>query len=404
MQHYPKLRAIEFNPITHHGQPMWLLVDPLQLGERQLIFPPGLAQILLYCDGAHSMAQIQQRLSLDLNEIVPLDVIEDAVAQLDALYLLDNARSRKAIDELRQTYRQQAFRPPAYAGRGYAATPTALAKQFAGYSSADDALSAWPEWRGRGIVSPHIDYQRGGPVYAKVWQRAAAAVKEADLVLMFGTDHKGGPASLTLTRLPYATPYGVIPTDLSLVNALAETIGEEQAFALELNHMAEHAIELSAVWLHHMRAAHMCPMVPILCGSFYHFTPNGHPYQDENLIEFVETLKQLTAGKRVLAVASVDYSHVGPAFDHDYIMDGRRRALLRESDGRMRDAVLAGDAERFYREIAPSRNESNICGFSSLYLMLKYLEQTTGIEVAYEHCSADNEDHSLVSIGGMLLA
>ena len=38
----------------------------------------------------------------------------------------------------------------------------------------------------RGLICPHIDYGRGGPVYAEAWKRAADAVQEADLVVMLG--------------------------------------------------------------------------------------------------------------------------------------------------------------------------------------------------------------------------
>jgi len=61
-----------------------------------------------------------------------------------------------------------------------------------------------------GVISPHIDYQRGGPVYAAVWQRAAGAIRGAELVIVFGTDHSGGPGKLTralrITRKQNALP------------------------------------------------------------------------------------------------------------------------------------------------------------------------------------------------------
>ena len=44
----------------------------------------------------------------------------------------------------------------------------------------------------RGVVSPHIDYARGGPVYKAVWSAAEQAVQDADLAIIFGTDHSGG--------------------------------------------------------------------------------------------------------------------------------------------------------------------------------------------------------------------
>ena len=401
----PHLRPLDFQPIHHQGEPMWLLRDPWQLGERQLIFPQALAQMLPYCDGTRSPRQIQAALSEQLGAPVPFDVISEALAQLDAAFLLVNERSEARRRALLSDYRAQPFRPPALANLSYPAAPAALSDLFRGYGSGDEPVP--DAWHGRGVVSPHIDYQRGGPVYARVWRRAAPAVLAADLVLIFGTDHNGGRGSVTLTPLPYATPYGVLPTDAALIDRLAAALGPEAAFAEELNHRQEHSVELSAVWLHHIfhtAGVAPCPMVPILIGSFHHFvTGSGHPSGDARLSRFLDALRRETAGRRVLAVGSVDLAHVGPAFGDAFGMDAARRQRLRGEDEALMASVIAGDAAGFYDHIAAVEDRNRICGFSPLYLMLSYLGPSTGQRVAYEHCPADAADTSLVSICGLLL-
>ena len=401
----PRLRLLDFQRIYHQGEPMWLLRDPWQLGERQLIFPDALAQLLLFCDGTRDTRQIQAALSEHLDTTVPFDIVTEALAQLDAAYLLANDRSEARRQALVAGYRAQPHRPPALADLSYPASPAALDELFRGYGDGDTADAA--AWHGRGIVSPHIDYQRGGPVYARVWRRAAPAVLAADLVLIFGTDHNGSAGSVTLTPLPYATPYGVLPTDAALIDRLAAALGPEAAYAEELNHRQEHSVELSAIWLHHVfhtAGVAPCPMVPILVGSFHHFVTSGsHPAQEERFNRFLDTLRRETAGRRVLAVGSVDLAHVGPAFGDAFGMDAGRRARLRGEDEALMTAVTAGDAAGFYRRIAAVDDRNRICGFSPLYLMLSYLGPATGRRVAYEHCPADAADTSLVSICGLLL-
>ncbi len=229
----------------------------------------------------------------------------------------------------------------------------------------------------------------------------------ADLVLIFGTDHNGSAGSVTLTPLPYATPYGVLPTDAAIIDHLAAALGPEAAYAEELNHRQEHSVELSAVWLHHVfhtAGVAPCPMVPILVGSFHHFVTSGsHPAQEERFNRFLDTLRRETAGRRVLVVGSVDLAHVGPAFGDAFGMDAGRRSRLRGEDEALMTAVTAGDAAGFYRRIAAVEDRNRICGFSPLYLMLSYLGPATGRRVAYEHCPADAADTSLVSICGLLL-
>ena len=141
-----------------------------------------------------------------------------------------------------------------------------------------------------------------------------------------------------------------------------------------------------------------------LCGSFHHFvTRGGHPGSDPTLAAFLETLQRETAGRRVLAVASVDFAHVGPNFGDEFAMDGPRRERLRHQDASLMAAISQGDAARFYNEIAAVEDQNRICGFSSIYLMLRYLDISKGVTIAYDHCAADDQDNSLVSIAGMLL-
>ena len=409
MSNQPTLRPLDFQPVIYEGQRMWLLRDPLQLSEQQLIMPPALAQMLLLVDGTKSPEEIHVAFCTQMGEDVAYEIVAATLEQLDQACLLDNERARAAREEAVQRYRAQPFRPPALADISYPADPQALTNLFREYGREDD-LNGWEAWTGRAVVSPHIDYERGGTVYAKVWERARAAVAEADLVLIFGTDHSGGPGSITLTRQPYATPFGVIPTDDELITTLAEAIGPEHAFGLELNHRQEHSVELSAVWLHHLYreiGKGPAPMAPILCGSFQHFLSNGHhPAVDKRLKAFVETLQEATAGRRVLAVASVDLAHVGPAFGDRLPMNEERRERLTEGDRRLIEAINRGDHGRFYDEIAGVNDRNRICGFSSTYLMLRYLENTgpiKGVEVAYDHCPADEQEESFVSICGLLL-
>lgn len=398
----PKLRSLDFQPVYYQDQEMFLLRDPLELSDYQIILPPGLLQMLAFCDGERTAQEVQEAFSKFINLPIDISLVERTLAQLDAACLLDNEHSRQVIKAQLHHYRSQAHRPPALAGLSYPADPADLTRSFIEFSNGDD-LNGWSSWQGRGIISPHIDYHRGGPVYASVWKRAEAAVQEADLVLIFGTDHNGGLGQVTLTEKAYATPFGVLPTEPKLVQQLAEAVGPT-AFDEELHHRNEHSVELSAVWLHYTRRENPPPMIPILCGSFHHYVMNGrHPAQEPRLNRFIETLREETAGRRVLAVASVDLAHVGPNFGDNFVMDSDRRAELADSDRSLMDAIRQGDAARFYREIAAVEDRNRICGLSAIYLMLRYLGETDGVKVAYEHCAADTAEASLVSICGMLL-
>lgn len=403
----PKLRLIDFQPIFHQGERMWLLRDPWQLSDKQLIVPQALAQLLVLCDGTRTADEIRIDLSDQLGTGVPMEIIIDALVQLDEVCLLENRRFEDERDRTLRAYRASPHRLPALAGLGYPAEPHELTTYLRGFGSNDRGRQTPDRYDGRGIVSPHIDFQRGGQVYAQVWNQATPSLLEADLVLIFGTDHNGRPGSITLTRQPYATPFGILPADSLLIDQLAEVLGEEAAFAEELNHRYEHSIELSAVWLHHIFVQHgkvPCPMVPILVGSFHHFLNNGnHPANDETYNQFLGTLRRMTAGRRVIAIGSVDLAHVGPSFGDSFEMENMRRSILRTEDRALIAAITQGDAAEFYRQIWAVGDKNRICGFAPLYLMLRFLEATDGLEIAYEQCPADQANTSLVSICGLLL-
>ncbi|MCB0026034.1 MAG: AmmeMemoRadiSam system protein B, partial [Caldilinea sp.] len=187
---------------------------------------------------------------------------------------------------------------------GYPGDGKALWRVLQDYLESSESAEAPIDWsKPVGVLSPHIDYPRGGKVYADVWKHAAQAAREAELVILLGTDHYGGEL-FTLTRQSYATPYGVLPTDTAIVDRLAAVLGEDEAFAGELRHRGEHSLELVAVWLHHMREGRPVPVVPILTGSFHGFMVNGDtPHADPRIAAALSVLAEAATGKRTLVIA-----------------------------------------------------------------------------------------------------
>jgi AmmeMemoRadiSam system protein B len=262
-----------------------------------------------------------------------------------------------------------------------------------------------PEPRGagavRGLISPHIDYARGGHVYARVWARAVGAARAAELAVILGTDHVSEGQALALTRQHYATPYGVLPTAVDAVDTLVEALGAEAALDGELHHRTEHSIELAAVWLHHVRGGEPCELLPILCGPFHRSAPSGlGAYAPLDLDALLDALRAATAGRRTLVVASADLAHVGPAFGGRPV-DMVGRARLQAADDALLAHICAGDAEGFMDQIRRVDDRNNVCGVTPIYLALRLLAPVTGVPVAYDRCPADERGASLVSICGV---
>lgn len=401
----PKLRLVDFRPHTHNGQPYYLLRDPLQLSEQMLLLPQVVAATLAFVDGATTPSGIAAAFQRRHGIPIGVEMVEKVLHALDEVYLLDNDRAAAAIERARVEFRAAPYRLPTIAGQGY---PDG-AEELNGYLEGLLAEARRHPQRGQpaqptpvfGLLSPHIDYPRGGSVYAQVWDRAAAAVAQADLVVMFGTDHFGGDP-FTLTRQSYATPYGVLPTATGIVDRLAAVIGEEAAYAGELRHRSEHSLELVAIWLHHLAGRRPIEVVPILVGGFHDYIQNGHhPRQDPLLEGVIAALREATAGRRVVVVASGDLAHVGPAFG-GAPLDPAGRLALYTADQELIGHMAAGDADGFFRAVHSIRDHNNVCGVAPIYLTMRLLGAVEGTPVGYAVCPADDADTSVVTVGGMV--
>ena len=384
---------------------MILLRDPLHLSDASLGIPPPLGPLLALMDGTRDEGALEAALMLRAGVRLAPGLLSQLLADLDEAYLLDNERFAGARAEALREYRDAPYRPVTLDGASFAGDPEGAAAQLQAYVDALPPKSASGQDKViRGVVSPHIDFQRGGPVYAEVWRAAARAAREAELVILFGTDHQGSEGTVTLTRQSYATPWGVLPTDGPLVGALAGVLGEEAAFAEELHHRGEHSIELAAVWLHFVRDGLPVPLVPVLLGSFADFVAGeADPGEHEPFAAALEVLRGAMASQRTLVVAAADLAHMGPAFGDPRGLDFVAQAQLRNADERLLQAVYAGDAEGFFQQLRAEGDRRHVCGLPPIYLTLRLLGETRGQPAGYALCPADPQGMSFVSIAGVIL-
>lgn len=401
----PKLRLVDLRPHSQNGQNYLLLRDPLQLSDRQLLLPDVLAALLPFFDGTRSLQAIAHEFNAHYGVPIGAEMVHKLATALDEVHLLENETGRAALARAQADYRAAPHRPPLFADRGYPADPGDLGALLDGFRDMAQRrhgplapVEPAPRF---GLLSPHIDYTRGGIVYAQVWAQAAPAIQAADLAIIFATDHAGSDP-FTLTRQHYATPYGVLPTAQDIVDRLAAALGEDAAFAGELRHRSEHSIELVAVWLHHLRRGRPIEVVPILCGGLHPYIANGaDPATDLPTRRVLETLRAASAGRNVVVVASGDLSHVGPAFSQP-ALTASTRAAVHAADQELIRHMQTGDASAFFESIRRVRDRHNVCGVAPIYFTLRLLGPVEGILAGYASCPADEADTSAVTIGGMI--
>src|SRR5262245_37604877 len=174
---YPRLRAVDIRPFLHDGREFALLRDPLQLSDKMLIVPSALLPVLALCDGTREDASaLRASFAIRFGVGVEESVLDELLAALDEVALLDNARYAEVSTAALHEYRDAPFRNPALAGPSYPADPDELRTLFNHFQSSISHQHSEPVTSATqyGLVSPHIDYARGGPVYAEVWTRAAS--------------------------------------------------------------------------------------------------------------------------------------------------------------------------------------------------------------------------------------
>lgn len=398
----PRLRPLDIRPVRHQGHPFLLLRDPLGLSDRTVMVPAQLGPLLALADGTRDLRALHTAFLLRTGLSLPFSQLEALFRRLDDALMLDNERYREACRSALSAYRSAPSRRPALAGNAYPAEPSALLRTLEGYASRADP-PALPARRVAGLLSPHIDYARGGPVYAGVWTAVREALREVERVILLGTDHAGAEGRLTLTRQNYASPLGVLPTDRALVDRLADALGPEHAFADELHHLGEHSVELAFVWLQFALGERQVEMVPVLCGGMRGIR-DGEPDPDQARAfeAFLEVVGSALRERPTLVVAAGDLAHVGPAFGDPLPLGPLEKARLRAQDRATLERVARGDAEGFLEEMRREGDARRYCGMTPLYLALRLMGPVEGILTGYEQCPADEEGGSVVSVAGMV--
>ena len=403
----PKLRPVSSMPLVYGRERGLLLSDPLKLTDQAVFIPETFVPILSLMDGTRNLAALRAGFELRTGVPISESTIQQILSELDVALLLDNEHFHQTLTLALEQFRQAPYRPPIMAGKSYPADPEQLRAKLQAYfdclpPQAGDVPSPSEI---KGLICPHIDFDRGGSVYARVWGQVAPMLERVELVVLLGTDHIAGGGRLTLTRQHYATPWGVLPTAEDVVDQLVGALGEEAVLRDELHHRGEHSIEAAVVWLHYLLGDRRCELVPILCGSFQPFIAGGiQPHDDENLSVAVDILRQAIASRSTLVVAAADLAHVGPAFGDPVPLGLHERGMLRAHDEQLMASICVGDAEATFEQIRQEGDRRRVCGLPPIYLSLSLLGGTKGYPVGYMQCPADNSGTSVVSICGVVFA
>ena len=383
---------LEAFPVEQDGERRIALRDPAGYTEQVAVFPLPLLDLVSLFDGEHAVAEIQEILRGRHGDAPTAEQIGALIESLDDAGFLESGRFEARRRSIEDAFERSPVRPAVHAGGAYAGEAAALTEQIDGFFThpegpgapgglATDGTSSTL----RGLIAPHIDFHRGGPVYAWAY-RALLEGLDADLFVILGTCHAGMSDPFAVTLKPYDTPLGAVPTDLEFYEALRRRYGAD-LLGSEAAHRNEHSIEFQVVMLRHVLGARPVSIVPVLA-SFLHEAvwTRGDPERDRRVPRFIDALLGAMAASRrkVCVIAGVDLAHVGPRFGDPEPNTSEFLASVQAADLDMLQAVMAGDPTAFFASVAHDGDRRRICGLSPIYAFLRALPGATGRLVRYQ--------------------
>jgi MEMO1 family protein len=390
----PKLRPVSPRRVEHQGQSFIMLQDMTGAVAQPVLIPiDGFNHIVRHFDGQSTLIEIQGRVLRATGLFLALNELEGLVTRLDAAMLIEGP----TFDAFHRSYRESGRRPAAMAGRSYAATTRALLAQleqfFVGSSGAgipaEVGGTSAPELRG--VISPHIDFQRGGSVYTWAY-RELLEKSNADTFVILGVAHQYCRRRFALTCKDFETPLGVVPTDRAYVDRIAALAGRD-LFDDELSHRTEHSIEFQVVFLQYVLGGHReFSIVPILVGSFHDLMEKGvDPIADADVSRFVQALRvaESASEKRVAYIGGIDLCHVGPEFGDSSPVEPWLQDQVRQFDSAMLDRAAACDPGGWFRTAASIGNQLRVCGLAATYTMLHAIGPVQGRLLNYKQAIDD---------------
>ncbi|MCX8012464.1 MAG: AmmeMemoRadiSam system protein B, partial [Desulfobacterota bacterium] len=264
---YPKLREVEVFPVKAGEHELICLRDPYKITEELVVIPQSAYFIVRLFDGKHSIRDIQAEWMRQFGELIYSDQIVEIVAHLNSHFLLDNENFKEQQNKLKEEFFNSPLRKPILVGQVYESDPEKLRQQIESYYFLSGGPGYGPRPQAfvnnlKGLIVPHIDYQRGGTCYAWGYKELAEDSNH-EVFILLGTSHVATEKYFVLTRKDFDTPFGVIPSDQEIISQLENKLGRD-FFVDEFVHRNEHSLELQVIYLEYLfEKAFQVRIVPI---------------------------------------------------------------------------------------------------------------------------------------------
>jgi AmmeMemoRadiSam system protein B len=406
---YPKLRQVEAFPLETSGKKTIGLRDPSTMDDKVIVVSQPTFFLITLFDGKHSLLDIKAEYMRKYGEMLFTENLEEIVKQLDDNYLLENERYEAYRQRMEDEFRKADLRPATFAGKSYASDSQKLPQQLEAFFTSPQGpgkpVDSQKDTPIRGIIAPHIDFQRGGPCYAWAYKELAESLSP-DLFIILGTVHVPTHNPFVLTRKDFETPLGRVETEKTIIESLEKKVHFD-FFQDEIVQKAEHSIEFQVVFLNYLcRDRKPFKIVPILCSSFHDvITQDTSPQQKPHLADFINALSETVAETdcQTCFIASADLAHVGMRFGDPSPPSPTSLQFIADEDRKMLSYVEQMDADGFYQFIQREKDGRKICGLPPIYTLLRVMEASEGKLLNYQQ-SVEPHGSSVVTFASMVFS
>ncbi len=408
----PRVRQLELVPLEEGPEPTYALRDPQGFAGTASL-PMGTAMLVTLMNGQRTLLELQAAFAEKTGQPIPLEEVENVVQQLDERMYLDNEKFALHKAAITNAYDELDIRHAAHAGGAYHAEPEPLQAQLADLFTCDEGPGLLPTEGNSnsdfsstddrhlcGIMSPHIDFHRGGPTFAWAYDRIVAE-SDAELFIILGTAHTPLDGLFSVSSKHFDTPLGIAKTDRQFIDDfrtrftdLANPEEAQRIFQNELPHRREHSIEFQTLMLQYILGDRRdYQIVPILVGSFHPFVLHHRsPADSPAVADFTTALRETVAacGKKVCYIAGVDMAHIGQQFGDEPLLDDARLKQQWTDDQVLLSAACEGDTEAWFIHVAAVEDRNRICGLAPTYTMLQAMQPKQGELLKYDQAVAED--------------
>jgi hypothetical protein len=373
----PTLRKdLDLSVFKQDGQELVLLIDRKKIAEYPIAITQDFLTFLLFLDSQFTVDSLREYLKKEFN-FENIDNLLAQIEELDKYGFLESPDFEERLKKNIEEYKQLPYRPMITVNRSFPADPQDFLLFMDELFSKDESGNEIKNFDG--IIVPHLDLSLHNFSH-KVYAAGYNAIRDSqpDLVVIFGTSHFASSDYFMLSRKDYETPLGVIEIAQDIIDELQNELKEDLTIDEEA-HRYEHSVEYPAIILQYLFKG-QTKILPILVGSFHNcMLDKTLPIEQEKIKKFIDTLRNILQkiDKKVLFVASVDFSHIGMKFGNEFDAIEKLDECKNE-DLKSIKFLESLDVDSFFKKNAENLNQWNICGLFPIYAFMKTMEPNLG--------------------------